>query len=235
GIPSAHAQNAMSVWGIIAANRKQVWLRAICIFLILMIGISRLYLGSHFPHDIVLGWLIGGVLVWGYVRYWDTVAAWLSKKTLPAQMGIAALVTLIFIVVGMGVMTVQADIQMPQSWMDNALLSGTEPDPIDPNTLFTAAGSFLGLALGLAWINSMGGYQATGPVWKRVLRYIIGLVGVLILWQGLGAIFPRGDGFLIYSLRLLRYTLVGAWVSGAAPWLFQHFNLTTSSSRPSSI
>ncbi|MBL8062093.1 MAG: phosphatase PAP2 family protein, partial [Anaerolineales bacterium] len=46
GIPSAHAQNAMSVWGIIAANRKQVWLRAICIFLILMIGISRLYLGS---------------------------------------------------------------------------------------------------------------------------------------------------------------------------------------------
>ena len=235
GIPSGHAQNAMSVWGIIAVRGRQAWLTVVCIFLIFMIGISRIYLGSHFPHDVVFGWLIGGLLVWGYARYWEPVAAWLSKKSLAAQMGIAALSTLIFILVGMGVMAVRADFQMPQSWIDNALLSGTGPDPVDPNTIFTAAGSFLGLALGLAWINSMGGYQATGPVWKRALRYVIGLIGVLILWQGLGAIFPRGDGLLIYSLRLLRYTLVGAWVSGGAPWLFQHFNLTTSSTGPSPI
>lgn len=235
GAPSGHAQHAMSVWGIIAAYGKKTWLAVICVALIVMIGVSRLFLGAHFPHDVLLGWLIGGVLVWGFMRYWDSVGAWLSKKSLGAQIGVAAIVTLVFIAVGMGVVATRADYQLPQSWVDNALLSGTEPDPVDPNSLFTAAGSFFGLALGLAWINSMGGYQATGPVWKRALRYVIGLIGVLILWQGLGAIFPRGDGFLIYSLRLLRYTLVGAWVSGGAPWFFQHFNLTTSSSGPSSI
>lgn len=235
GVPSGHAQHAMSVWGIIAAYSKKTWLTIICIVLIVMIGVSRLFLGAHFPHDVLLGWLFGGILVWGYMQYWDSVGDWLSKKSFRAQVGIAALATFVFIMIGMGVVALRANYQIPQSWMDNALLSGTEPDPIDPNSLFTAAGSFFGLALGLAWINSMGGYQTTGPVWKRALRYIIGLIGVLILWQGLGAIFPRGDGFLVYSLRLFRYTLVGAWVSGGAPRLFQHFNLTTSPVKPSPI
>ena len=52
---------------------------------------------------------------------------------------------------------------------------------------------------------SLGGYQA-GPVWMRALRYVIGLIGVLIL-MGLGEISPRGDG-PCYSLRFVRYALV---------------------------
>ncbi|MBK8780902.1 MAG: hypothetical protein IPO22_03685 [Anaerolineales bacterium] len=36
GIPSGHAQNAMSVWGIIAAYRKQTWVWVAAIFLIFL-------------------------------------------------------------------------------------------------------------------------------------------------------------------------------------------------------
>jgi len=97
-----------------------------------------------------------------------------------------------------------------------------------PSRTFTSAGTFFGMAVGLAWSNSRGGFQASGPVWMRALRYVIGLVGVLVLWMGLGAVFPRGDGLLVYSLRFLRYTLVGWWVTGGGPWVFQHFKLSTS-------
>jgi hypothetical protein len=72
---------------------------------------------------------------------------------------------------------------------------------------------------------SMGGYQAAGPIEKRAIRYVIGLIGVLILYMGLGAIFPRGDGLIFYVLRYIRYALLGWWVSGGAPWVFVRFKL----------
>jgi len=229
GIPSGHAQHAAAVWGVVAGFYKKAWVWAVCLFLIFMIGFSRLYLGAHFPHDVVLGWLLGLVLLWAFSRYWDTAAAWLNGKSLQQQILISFIVSLIFVAVGMGVTALRSRYQLPTSWLDNAALAGGElPTPVDANGTFTSAGTFFGMAVGLAWSNSRGGFQASGPVWMRALRYVIGLVGVLVLWMGLGAVFPRGDGLLVYSLRFLRYTLVGWWVTGGGPWVFQHFKLSTS-------
>jgi len=89
-------------------------------------------------------------------------------------------------------------------------LAGAElPDPVDPSSTFTSAGTFFGLAAGAAWIMSKGGYQASGTIEKRAMRYVIGLIGVIIFYIGLGAIFPHGDGFIFYLLRYIRYVLVG--------------------------
>jgi membrane-associated phospholipid phosphatase len=227
GIPSGHAQHAMSVWGIIAVYRKQTWVTIVCAVLIFMIGFSRLVLGSHFPHDVLIGWLLGGILLWAYSRYWDVTVQWLKDMLLMQQVVIAFLAAMIMVILGLAFTGWRSDFQLPESWMTNALLSGIAPAPIDPNGVFTSAGTFFGLAIGSAWIHSLGGYQAQGPVWKRVLRYFIGLIGVLILWQGLGAIFPHSEDVLAFSLRFVRYTLVGWWVAGGAPRVFQHFNLTT--------
>jgi hypothetical protein len=127
---------------------------------------------------------------------------------------------------GFGTWTVRSGFQIPESWISNAFLAATElPDPVDPSSIFTSAGTFFGLATGAAWIMSKGGYQASGPVEKRAIRYVIGLIGVLIFYVGLGAIFPRGDGFIFYLLRYIRYALVGWWVAGGAPWVFVRFKL----------
>lgn len=226
GIPSGHAQNAASVWGIIAAYRKQVWVWVAAIVLIFFIGFSRLYLGSHFPHDVIAGWLLGGALLWAFARFWEPLAAWIGKKSLTQQTIYAFVGSMIFVVLGMAVVSLRSGFQIPALWMDNALLAGTDlPAPVDPNGIYTSAGTFFGLGFGLAWIMSMGGYQANGPVWMRALRYVIGLAGILILWMGLGEIFPRGDGALVYSLRFIRYALVGWWVTGGAPWVFIRFKL----------
>lgn len=231
GVPSGHAQHAMSVWGIVALYYKKLWVWVVCGFLIFMIGISRIFLGAHFPHDVLLGWLLGALLLWAMDRFWNPASAWLAKKSFGQQVLLAFAAAMILVFLGMGFTAWRSDFELPAQWIDNALLAGPEiPDPIDPEGTFTSAGTLFGLALGLAWINSLGGYQAEGPLWQRLLRYIVGLIGVLIFWMGLGAVFPRGDGILEYSLRFIRYTLVGWWVTGGAPWVFQHFKLSASGS-----
>lgn len=227
GIPSGHAQHAVSIWGMMAVYVKKNWLTAVCLLVIFFISFSRLVLGAHFPHDVVMGWAIGCALVWAFNRYWNDLSCWLTGKSFTEHARIAFLVSLVAAALGMAVYALRSNYQVPADWMINAARSGVEPDPVDPSSVFTATGTFFGMALGAAWIHSMGGYQAGGPAWKRVLRYVIGLIGILIFWQVLGAIFPRNADVLSYFLRFIRYTLVGWWLIGGAPWVFKHFNLTT--------
>ena len=70
-----------------------------------------------------------------------------------------------------------------------------------------------------------GGFDARGPIGQRAIRFLIGLVGVAILWQGLGLVLPRGETIVPYVLRYLRYGLMGLWVAGVAPYLFIRFGL----------
>ncbi len=53
--PSAHAANAVAaVWILRSAYRaRSVWLIPV------LIGLSRIYLGKHFPMDVVAGWITG--------------------------------------------------------------------------------------------------------------------------------------------------------------------------------
>ena len=229
GVPSNHAQTAMSVWGMFAARNsaaKRTWIWVVSLAVIFLIGFSRIYLGVHFPHDVIFGWLIGALLLWVFTRFWEPVGAWVGKKTLSQQILLAFVVSLIFIALGFGSVTLRSGYQVPETWISNSLLAGTElPDPVSPNSTFTSAGTLFGLAAGAAWIMSKGGYQASGPIEKRAIRYVIGLVGVLILYVGLGAIFSHGDGFIIYLLRYIRYALLGWWVTGGAPWVFVRLKL----------
>ena len=53
--------------------RGAAWAAAIA--LALAIGLSRVYLGAHYPTDVLAGWLTGGILVLG---------AWALCSRLPA-------------------------------------------------------------------------------------------------------------------------------------------------------
>ncbi len=57
--PSGHTQNAANVYTALAraVNRKRFW--AIAIILPLLVGVSRLYLGVHWPMDVAAGYFIG--------------------------------------------------------------------------------------------------------------------------------------------------------------------------------
>ncbi len=226
GLPSGHSQNAVSIWGIVAVylNKRWAWISAVA--LMFLIGVSRLYLGVHFPQDVLAGWGIGALLLWGFARFWSPVANWLKGQNAGKQIGIAAAVSFLILLVGALPYAGLSDWTLPADWSMNAARAGDPlPDPVSMSGILTSAGTLFGLACGLVWMNAQGGYQASGPAAKRVLRLVLGVVGVLILRYGLGAIFPSGSTLAAFAFRYLRYALIGAWVSGGAPFLFVRLKL----------
>jgi len=225
GIPSGHAQNSIGLWGIMASgvHKRRAWIVAFT--LAFLVGFSRLYLGVHFVHDVLAGWLIGGLLLWVVTGLWDSAVVWLKGRTLGQQVLIGFVVSMVFLAVGVWSAARLDGYSFPEEWKDNALRAGPLPDPVSIERILTASGSLFGLAAGAAWIASRGGYQASGPMEKRALRYGVGLIGILILLFGLGQIFPRDESSISYILRYFRYSLVVFWVIAGAPWLFFHFKL----------
>jgi membrane-associated phospholipid phosphatase len=65
--PSGHAQNAVVFWGWLARIRPLRNLAWAIGALVLLISWSRIYLGLHFPSDVVGGWLLGGLVFLGLV------------------------------------------------------------------------------------------------------------------------------------------------------------------------
>lgn len=75
GLPSGHAQGAITLWGFVWLSTSKKWLRWLTGFLIVGIALSRIYLGVHYPRDVVAGLVLGGIwlgLFWYFKdRIWE--------------------------------------------------------------------------------------------------------------------------------------------------------------------
>jgi hypothetical protein len=226
GVPSGHSQISAGVWGTIAAYFRRTWVWITALLVVTLIGLSRLYLGVHFPHDVLIGWILGFVTLWAFVKFWEPIEARVKKISFWNQIGLAFVVSLVMILLGALIIFLSRGWVMPAEWVANATRTGgAAPDPLSLSTQVTAAGTLFGLCIGLAWITPRGGFSTAGPVGKRVLRYVLGMIGIAILYAGLKAIFPDGDGIVPYTFRYIRYVLMGFWVSGGAPWIFSKLKL----------
>lgn len=226
GAPSGHALNAAGIWGTMAARLRRTWAWLVAAVIIFLIGLSRLVLGVHFPHDVLLGWLLGGITLWAFLTFWERVEAWIKRRSFVQQVLIALAVAAVAILIhGLLVFSLR-DYVVPAEWMTNAARAGEPlPAPVSMDSVFTATGAFLGLAVGLAWIGQRGGFQPSGPLWKRALCFVVGLMGVLVLYIGLRLVLPSGGVILAAGMRMLRYALIGAWLTAGAPWVFARLHL----------
>jgi len=232
GVPSGHSQISASVWGIATAWVRKPWAWIVAVLVVVLIGFSRMYLGVHFPHDVLIGWLLGALTLWLFLLFWDRAAEWVKRQGFARQVLLAFLVSMMWIGLSAWAVAAKAGYEVPAEWMTNAARAGGDlPDPVSLSGAITPAATLFGLAVGLAWMALQGGFQATGTVTQRSLRYILGVIGVLILWFGLGQVFPRGEFLLSYILRYVRYVLVGFWVSGGAPWLYKKVKLVADPKR----
>jgi membrane-associated phospholipid phosphatase len=227
GIPSGHAQNATTLWGTWASSIKKRWAWYLALFFAAMIGISRLYMGVHFPIDVLSGWLVGALLLWIFIRLEKPVGHRIKSQSTLRQILIILGIGAAILVIGNLMIASLANWQIPAEWVENATQAGAAPEPLSRDGITTAAGVFLGLALGLILIKRRGGFSPKGPAVQRVLRYLLGIVGTLAIWAGLKAVFPSGETLLPQALRLLRYALIGFWVTAGAPLVFLALKLAT--------
>ncbi len=194
GLPSGHAQNAVVAWGYLALRwhrgRTGVSSRAILVgaaLLVAAIGVSRLYLGAHFPADVLAGWGLGLGLLLLALPAVERGAGALSRLPLVGRFLAAGLLPLLLLLV------------------------------YRQHEALPAAATLLGVAVGAVaereWIRLPG----WAPPRARLLRVLVGLGGVLALWAGLrGLLLPGTE-----AGRILRYVLLGLWVTAGAPWVFR--------------
>ncbi len=60
--PSGHTQNAATLYTFLALWLKRRWVWAVAAALSLLVAFSRLYLGVHYPKDVLVGLLLGTIL-----------------------------------------------------------------------------------------------------------------------------------------------------------------------------
>jgi hypothetical protein len=192
--PSGHAQTTATVWGYLATQVRKAWFWIVVLVVIVLVALSRVYLGVHYPQDVIVGTAIALVLVAIYNWLLRSYAGRLRSRTergmeyrlsLPAKLALAVVVPLALL----------------------ALHAETDAG--------SSVGMLLGLGVGVTLEEEWVRFSVAGPWAKRLTRSLAGLIVLLGLYFGLKAVLPEGLLF-----RAARYALLGLWGSLGAPWMF---------------
>jgi membrane-associated phospholipid phosphatase len=209
--PSGHAQNAVAVWVYLAWRFRHWLFWAVAVLLILGISLSRIVLGLHYPQDLVAGWLVGLIVVVVYAWAAPPIGRWIDKQRMPLQLGMAVVVPLLLI------------------FLHPADTEGLYPT----ETAVTAMSALLGMSVGFVMERAYVRFVVHGRWWRRVLRFLSGMVVTAVLYAGPSLIIPDGLSHGLDSgLRLLRYALLGWAVAFLCPWLFVRLRLASREGEP---
>ncbi|MFW9788328.1 MAG: phosphatase PAP2 family protein [Candidatus Thorarchaeota archaeon] len=198
--PSGHAQNSATLYGWLTVRIKTWWMSLLAVILVVLIGISRIYLGVHYLGDVLLGWGIGIVIVLLFAYLEKPVRNYLSKYQTEHLL-------LILLIIGFLV----------------TLIAAVLPQPPNDN-LGAYGGLTMGLAIGLILEMKFVNFTTqpyNGEKWRLAARIVIGLVLVICVMYGLSPILPSEQIWL----RAVRYCLVA--VTGIFVWpaIFKRANL----------
>jgi membrane-associated phospholipid phosphatase len=217
GIPSSHASDSLAVWGYLAYRLNKKWLWIVISVFVFFIGLSRLYLGVHFLHDVVFGWLLGLFVIWVFIKAEDQVAGWANRQSILSQIGMGFVVSLLVVLIGQLVQVWLSGITDPPEWSSFAVQART------PSYTFTLAGSLFGAIAGYVLMKRYALFEDQGSGLQQLGRYVLGIVLLLVIYTGLDILFgmiAADETTLGYTLRYVRYASVTFLVTFIIPWVF---------------
>ena len=218
GLPSGHAQVSLCFWVPVAAWMGNVWKRrrtviwTAVLFLVVLIAYTRLYLGVHFPTDIIAGWIAASIIL--VILYFAgphierVIIAGGPRLQNICAAGIALVMNGLF----------PRERSLPAIFL-GFCLGYTMMKRRFP---FSAQGEINGKKPGIH---------------VMILRCFVGFAGTAILYLGLSFIFPGEDSLFrdfrqwsadspFYDLGyFIRYGFLGFWASAGAPQVFQRMGL----------
>ncbi len=203
GMPSGHAQ-ASIVWIYAGVLLKTRWTWIIAVLVVFMIGLSRIYLGVHFPSQVLMGWLIGVLMLVVFIRAEAKVLAWFLNLRFSTQLLLIGGVSALILLLGWVFVIIFRNWEIPGSWINNSSVyfSGSNETlgfSIGMGAIAGNAGAFLGTALGAILSHRQGGFDTGGSLWKRFLRSLAGLVICASLYGVLVISTPDQTNDLLYS------------------------------------
>jgi hypothetical protein len=168
GFPSGHTQNSVVIWGYLSLCFRRTWLWVLAGLLVILVPLSRVYLGVHFPHDILGGYLLGAALLSLYL--------WLAPKveTKLVRIGLVWKLVVVLAISALTMLVVMGE------------------------TSVTAGASLMGIGIGFVLERRWVGFESTGPWWKRGLCYLLGIAVLLGLYVGLKAVFSGFEPVLLF-------------------------------------
>ena len=183
GLPSGHTQGSVVLWGFLMSKYKLNWLMVLGIIMIIIVPLSRIYLGVHFPTDLLGGYIIGFGLLLLYLRIEPKVERWFSEQRLIKQILFAAILPLVFFAFSNG---------------DKEMVS--------------VAGALLGLSVGFVLEDEWVRFDESGVWWQKTLRFIAGVIGLGVFWLGVKIIFQNAAPEMVFqAIRYILVGLWGGF------------------------
>ena len=191
--PSGHTTTGATFYPTLAQSEKsnKGWLIASIVFA-LLIGLSRLYLGVHWPMDVATGFIIG--LLSAFLLYPLFLRAY-EKKYFDRGVLIVGIISFIIALPLSIILTLRPELKIYYSdLMKTAIL---------------ASGALIGVFLERRYVN----FSTGGTLGKKALRFILGLIGVGLI--SLLKLAFKGNLYFIGSI--IRYGLIGLWATYLYP------------------
>ncbi|MDO4938429.1 MAG: phosphatase PAP2 family protein [Lachnospiraceae bacterium] len=204
--PSAHTSVTVIGFANLAiCARKKVW-KIISIALIIMVMISRMWLGCHSIWDV-----IGGAVISLILMLIVKIADWKldGNKNKPLVILIIAVVLSVLTIIYIESKSYPLDYDA----MGNLIV---DPDDMKPDT-------YMGIAMILGWgignfiEDKFIKFTTDGTKWQKVLRTVIGAVLFLTVYSSVKYLVPSLNASLQKFVRMFAASIVGM---AAYPWLF---------------